>query len=66
MKIIFSKQYTELMEKWDDISLAYYNLWHYITEPFDFRYISSDARVRCDVTLLRDGYYFIKEITSEK
>ena len=32
--------------------------WHYITEPFDTRVVCTLD----DVTLIRDGYYFIKEV----
>jgi len=36
--------------------------WHYITTPFDTRNVCELA----DVTLLRDGYYFVKEVGSLK
>ena len=36
--------------------------WHYITKPFDTREICGLT----DVTLVRDGYYFIKEVGEKK
>lgn len=35
--------------------------WHYITTPFDTREVTTIP----DVTLLRDGYYFVKEVNRE-
>ncbi len=36
--------------------------WHYITKPFDTRHVCEMQ----DVTLLRDGYYFICEVGERK
>lgn len=36
--------------------------WHYITKPFDTRSVCNHK----DVTLIRDGYYYIKTVYSEE